>query len=189
MVYDPSSPHYEWKRNVVDEFVDLSNDEIRNELRGRCNNFSVMMAHVVGDFNIGTVVRSLNFLGGREFFYYGKKRFDRRSCVGVHNYTDVNFLDCIEGIVELKKKYSLVGLENNVGRGCLDLRNFDWKLEKDPCIVVGEECRGLDDEILDLCDVLVEIKNFGSVRSLNVGVAAGIAMGDFVGKRNKILNM
>jgi tRNA G18 (ribose-2'-O)-methylase SpoU len=34
-----------------------------------------------------------------------------------------------------------------------------------------------------MCDVLVEIPNFGSVRSMNVGVAASIAMHDHVSKK------
>lgn len=181
MKYDPESPHYAWKRNVIDEFSGLSNEVIKEKLGERCNGFSVMMAHVTGDFNIGTVIRTTNFLGGKEFFYFGKKRFDRRSCVGVHNYTDVNFLNSIDEIVELKKKYSLVGLENNVER-TIPLGKFDWHLEKEPCIVVGEECGGLGEEILNLCDAVVEIPNFGSVRSLNVGVAASVAMYDYVGK-------
>ena len=182
MNYDPNSPLFAWKRNVIDEFKGLTTEEIKSFLDERNNGFSVLMSHVTGDFNIGTVVRSANFHGAKEFFYFGKKRFDKRSCVGVHNYTSVNFLSTLEEVEELKSKYTLVGLENNVKNTVL-IKDFEWKFDKPPCIVVGEECGGIEESLMNSCDFLVEIPNFGSIRSLNVGVAASIAMYDYVMKR------
>ena len=44
------------------------------------------------------------------------------------------------------------------------------------CIVLGNELTGLDSEVLDLCDDAIEIPMYGVKHSLNVGVAAGIAI-------------
>lgn len=182
--YDPNSPFCAWTRNVIDEFKELSNEEIHHRLDERSNGFAVLMVHVTGDFNIGTVVRSANFHGARDFFYYGRRKYDRRGCVGVHNYTKMQFLERFEDIQGLKDKYTLVGLENNIP-GTTSIHDFDWTLPKPPCIVVGEECNGITEDITTLCDVLVEIPNFGSVRSMNVGAAASIAMHDFVSKKKR----
>jgi tRNA G18 (ribose-2'-O)-methylase SpoU len=184
MVYNPDSPFLSWQRNVIDEFKTLSEPEIHQKLKEKSNDFAVLMTHVEGDFNIGTVLRSSNFFGANEFFYWGRKRFDRRSTVGVHNYTPMKFLDNIEQVAGLKRRYTLVGLENNV-RGTISLHKFDWRLEKPPCIVVGEECNGIHEDVIKLCDVLVEIPNFGSVRSLNVGSAATLAMNDYIHKKDQ----
>lgn len=181
MKYDPESPHYAWRRNVVDEFQGLSNDEIVRRLAERSNGFAVLMSHVAGDFNIGSVMRSANFFGAAEFFYFGKKRFDRRAAVGVHNYTPVSFLETRGEVSALAERYTLVALENNV-EGTVPLFRFGWQTPKPPCIVVGEESRGLDADILSLCSATVEIPNFGSVRSVNVSTAAAVAMADFVAK-------
>lgn len=181
MPYNPEDRFCGWQRNVIDEFKDMSMDEINQQLDARSNGFAVLMTHVEKDFNIGTVLRSSNFFGAREFFYWGRKRFDRRSTVGVHNYTQMNFLDSIEQVVELKRRYVLVGLENNVP-GTVSIYKFDWRFEKPPCIVVGEECGGIHADVLSICDRLVEIPNYGSVRSLNVGSAASLAMHDYVAK-------
>ena len=182
MSYDPNSPFCQWTRNVIDEFKDLSNEEIHKKLDDRSNNFAVLMAHVTGDFNIGTVLRSANFHGVRDFFYYGRKKFDRRGCVGVHNYTPMQFLRDPQNILGLKERYTLVGLENNIPR-TISIHQFDWNLDRPPCIVVGEECNWLGDDILGMCDVLLEIPNHGSIRSMNVGVAASIAMHDYVSNK------
>lgn len=49
-------------------------------------------------------------------------------------------------------------------------------------ICLGQESTGLPQEIIEKCHKLVYIPQYGSVRSLNVGTAAGIAMYDFVRK-------
>ena len=69
MTYDPESPFRLWARNVIDEFKPLENEEIRQRLEVRSNGFAVLMTHIEGDFNIGSVMRSANFHGAREFFY------------------------------------------------------------------------------------------------------------------------
>jgi len=181
MAYNPDSPFLSWQRNVIDEYKNLSHDEIKNSLEKKGNGFSVLMTHVEGDFNIGTVMRSANFFGAKEFFYWGKKRFDRRSSVGVHHYTPVHFLDDIKQVQELKDRYTFVGLENNIN-GTISIHDFGWEFHKPPCIIVGEEGRGIHEDVMKLCDVLVEIPNFGSVRSINVGSAASLAMYDYVAK-------
>lgn len=170
-----------WKRNVIDEFKSMPDEEIRHRLRDRCNEFAVLMTHIEGDFNIGTVIRSSNFYGAKEFFYWGKKRFDRRSAVGVHNYTSLRFVESMEDILALKKNYTFVGMENNIPN-TTSLYEFDWSTPKPPCIVVGEENGGIHEDIMKLCDHLVEIPNYGSVRSINVGSAATVAMHSYVSR-------
>ena len=52
-------------------------------------------------------------------------------------------------------------------------------------LIIGEEGVGITPETLELCDNFVFIPQFGSVRSLNAGVASGIIMNDLVTKFNK----
>jgi tRNA G18 (ribose-2'-O)-methylase SpoU len=49
-------------------------------------------------------------------------------------------------------------------------------------MIFGQEQIGIPKKLLDLCDELVYIKQYGSVRSLNVGTASGIAMYDYCSK-------
>lgn len=43
-------------------------------------------------------------------------------------------------------------------------------------LILGNEVQGVQDELLQLCDSFLEIEQFGSKHSLNVAVAAGIAL-------------
>lgn len=48
------------------------------------------------------------------------------------------------------------------------------------CLLVGNEVEGIDDELLALCDDVLEIPQYGTKHSLNVSVAAGIALFELV---------
>jgi len=47
-------------------------------------------------------------------------------------------------------------------------------------MVFGQESIGVTDKAMDLADDVVYIPQFGSTRSLNVGVASGIAMYSYI---------
>ena len=165
--------------NVLDKYKAWTEDLIREDLKKRAFNFAVLMENFVGDFNIGSVLRSCNAFGGKEMFYYGNKHYDRRGTVGTHHYTSMVHVPKRENLIELKKKYTFVALENTVP-GAEVLYDFVWP--SSPLLVVGEEGTGITNDMLSLCDKFVYIPQYGSVRSLNAATAASIAMNDFVSK-------
>lgn len=166
-------------RNVIDEFKGMENEQIRQILHDRSFDFAFAMSHVQGDFNLSTVLRNANAFGAREAFYFGGKRqWDRRGSVGVHNYTFFQHLKTIDELQALKEKYTFVGIDNVANSE--SMYNFEWP--KNPLMIFGEEGCGLSEEILNMCSRIVMIPQYGSVRSLNVGTASGIVMNDFVSK-------
>lgn len=54
------------------------------------------------------------------------------------------------------------------------------------CLVLGNELTGLSKEVIDMCDDAIEIPMFGVKHSLNVSVAAGIAVFEAVRKFNEL---
>ncbi len=166
-------------RNIIDSYRSWTDDLIKEDLQKKAFPYAVLMTHVQGDFNIGTVIRNANAFGAKNVFYYGTRKWDRRGTVGSHIRTPVQYLSSLEEIIELKKEYTLVALEQT--SQAVKLPDFVWPDKF--LLVVGEEGPGIAEECLDLCDLFVEIPMFGSVRSLNVGTASGIAMNDFVSKR------
>ena len=166
-----------WKRNVVDKYKSMTDDKIREDLKQNVNPVAVCMEHWKGDFNISTLIRNANAFNVEKVYYLGKKRIDVRGAVGAHHYMDISYLDdSYSRLVELKNKYTFVAIDNNVDK-THKLREFDWnKLEKPPLILFGEEGCGLTEEVLNLADYRIEIEQYGSVRSLNVGTASGIVL-------------
>lgn len=55
-------------------------------------------------------------------------------------------------------------------------------------IVLGNEVKGVQQEVVDLCDGCIEIPQFGTKHSLNVSVAAGIVIWEFARKISTLIN-
>jgi len=173
--------------NVIDKYkndrlIRWTTELVKKDLQQNSFPIAVLMENFAGDFNIGTVIRNANAFNAKEVFYLGRKHYDRRGTVGTHNYTDITHLSSIEKLSELKERYTLVGLENSVD-GAIAMDKFEWP--SNPLLIIGEEGIGITPETLSLCDSCVYISQYGSVRSLNAGVASGIALNDFVTKHQR----
>ena len=55
-------------------------------------------------------------------------------------------------------------------------------------IVLGNEVKGVQQEVVDLCDGCVEIPQFGTKHSLNVSVAAGIVLWECARQLSPMIN-
>lgn len=174
--YDPNKP-----RNVADYLKWLTDEETEKYLEERKLNFSVLIMNILFDNNAGNIVRSANAFGAREIIFYGHKKFDRRASVGAEFYSRFRHIKFVEDLVELFKKHEIiVGVENT--KDAESLGDFKWNHDKKTLMIFGQESGGIPNEILDKCDSVVAITQRGSVRSLNVAVAAGIAMNDYCEK-------
>lgn len=163
--------------NVHDHYKNLAVDEIAADYLSKAAPAAVAMSHISGDFNFASVVRNANFFGLRQVFYIGGgKKYDRRATVGTHNYIPVQYFEGFdEFFAYIKDLYVPVALENNIAVKTENLFEFNWP--KNPCILVGEEMLGLSLNVLTRCQNVVTIPAYGTVRSINVSTAAGLAMG------------
>jgi len=177
--HTPNPKYTAWERNVIDEYKPLSNEEIVTKVAARRLPFAVLMTHLNIDYNLGAVLRIGNCLGAK-VYYYGQKKWDKRSATGVWNYTPINYLSSLAEVKALKEQYAFVALEQT--KASTFLPRFKWP--KQPLILLGEECSGLQDtpEILELADHFVEIPQRGSVRSMNAATAFAIAAYDYTVK-------
>lgn len=170
-----------WQYNVSDKFKDKTQEEIKQTLKETSHSFAVCFEHVIGDFNMGTGIRNANAFNAKEVFYVGTKKWDRRSAVGVHNYTEVQWISDIEDFKKLKDRYVIVGIDNVPGSVPISTYSFP----ENTLMVFGEEGAGLTPEMQSLCKDIVYIEMFGSVRSLNCGTASGIAMYQYINSQKK----
>ncbi len=170
------------KRNVIDEFKDLPVEEIRSRLDERRNPFASLFLNIQYDINISTMIRTHNAFCGQEIFYIGRRKMNRRGCVGTYLYENItHFSDLEEAKAAISPDYTWVGVDNLPG--ATPLSEFEWPAK--PLLVFGHEQGGLDflPELSYSCKNIVFIPQTGSCRSLNVAVAAGITMFDLANKK------
>jgi tRNA G18 (ribose-2'-O)-methylase SpoU len=60
----------------------------------------------------------------------------------------------------------------------------DFRVDKDEkyCFILGNEVRGVPQELVDDCDGVIEIPQEGTKHSLNIAVATGVVLWDFYQK-------
>lgn len=82
----------------------------------------------------------------------------------------------IQSISKLKQTgYRFIALEK--GENSIELPNY--KFGNKNCLILGNESRGIADDLLELADDLVEIPTFGEPHWFNVSAAATVAMYEF----------
>ena len=161
--------------NVIDELKHMEVSDIKIHYANNCIDAAAAMFHITGDFNLGSLIRSANFFGFAETIYIGGPRsYDRRSTVGTHHYIPTRHIKTTEEFVQyVDGKYSIVCVENNIpdfAHKTVSLfdNNVFFGLKHLPIFVFGEEQRGIDNDMLNLCQGIITIPTYGTVRSINV---------------------
>jgi tRNA G18 (ribose-2'-O)-methylase SpoU len=161
-------------RNVIDHYAYWRTEAIKAELNTRRHPFGILISNLQNDFNIGTVIRSANAFLAREVIICGRKKYDRRGTVGTHHYENLRWVK-EEDVAALGYHYNLVAIDNV--DGAEPIETFKWPTN--PLMLFGQEQGGLPSSLLSIAAHKVYIRQYGSVRSLNVGSAASIAMYDW----------
>ncbi len=177
----PTDPHYDAqlladgdRRNVVDRYRYWSREAIVADLDKRRHDFHVAIENWQHDFNIGTVVRNANAFLAREVHIVGRRRWNRRGAMVTDRYQHVRHHAEVAELVSWARDAGLVivGLDNVPDAVPLETT----PLPRHCMMLFGQEGPGLSDAALASCDRIYSIAQFGSTRSINAGVASGIAM-------------
>ena len=169
-------------RNLRDEYKGLSNEAVKNSLDERRVDLEIAIENVDHDFNVGTIVRSANNFNLKLVHIIGKKKYNRRGAMCTDKYLEIRYWPDLEGFLfdQRNRGRELVAIENNTKRA---LPMGDKKFTQYTTLIFGSEGNGISSGLLEMADDVRYIESFGSTRSLNVGVAAGVAMYEWIRQR------
>ena len=160
-------------RNLIDEYKGMTNEQVFDALDKKRNDLEIAIENVEHDFNIGTIVRNANSFNVRKVHIIGKKKYNRRGAMCTDKYLEVVHHATLEEFYATQKGRELVAIENNVDRA---MPLSSKKFVQPTTLIFGSEGQGISKELLEKADDVRFIESFGSTRSVNVGVASGIAM-------------
>lgn len=171
-------------RNVIDKYKGLSVEEIKKDLETSRHNFHIAIENFQHDFNIGTIARNANAFNAAGIHIIGKRHWNRRGAMKTETYMNVLHHKNVQDFVNWAKENNLriIAIDNQ--KGAKNLNNT--QLSKGSVLVFGNESDGLSEEMVGACEEMIAIEQFGSTRSVNVGVASGILMYEFV-RRNYLV--
>jgi len=171
---DPDLLTHGDRRNVVDRYRYWRLDAIVADLDTRRHEFAVAIENWQHDSNIGTVVRTANAFLAREVIIVGRRRWNRRGAMVTDRYQHVGHVGSPTELVAYAEAhgYTIVGVDNLPGAVPIET----IALPRNALLLFGQESVGLSDEARAAARLVCSIAQYGSTRSINAGVAAGIAM-------------
>jgi tRNA G18 (ribose-2'-O)-methylase SpoU len=172
--YDPVLLAEGDRRNVIDRYRYWRHDAIVADLDTRRHVFHVAIENWRHDLNIGTVVRNANAFLAAEVHVIGRRRWNRRGAMVTDRYQHLRYHETIESFLGWAgaKGLPVIGIDNLPGARALEPVRLPLR-----CVLLfGQEGPGLSEAARTGCAEVLYIPQYGSTRSINAGVASGIAM-------------
>lgn len=172
--YDPVLLRDGDRRNVADRYRWWRHDRIVADLAATAHPFHVAIENWRHDSNIGTVVRNANAFGAAGVHVVGRRSWNRRGAMVTDRYMAVHHHDDAEALARWAEGegLALVGIDNLPGSVSL----FDHPPPERCVLLLGQEGPGLSEGARRAVSAILHIPQHGSTRSINAGVASGIAM-------------
>jgi tRNA G18 (ribose-2'-O)-methylase SpoU len=172
--YDPELLRNGDRRNVADRYRYWTLAAIVADLDTRRHPFAVAIENWQHDANIGTVVRTANAFLANEILIVGRRRWNRRGAMVTDRYQHVRHVPDVPALLDYAGSagYQMVAIDNTAGARPLESAD----LPRRALFLFGQEGPGLSEPARAGAALTLSIAQFGSTRSINAGVAAGIAM-------------
>ena len=147
---------------------------------------TIILDNVRSLYNVGSVFRTSDAFRVERIILCGITATPQNSLVEIHKTAlgaeeSVEWLysdDCVSVVKELNEKgYVTVAVEQVEGSDKLD----SFSVEPGRCyaLVLGNEVKGVNQKVVDICQKCLEIPQYGTKHSLNVSVTAGLVIWEF----------
>ncbi len=148
----------------------------------------VVLDNVRSLFNVGSVFRTSDAFLIEEIFLCGITSTPphteiHKTALGAENTVKWRYFQKTEDAVSYLKNenWSVVAIEQVEGSTMLS--DFDFNANKKLAFVFGNEVKGVQQSVVNLCENCIEIPQFGTKHSLNISVTAGIVIWEFAKNR------
>ena len=170
-------------RNVLDIYRYWKMEAIVADLDIRRHTFHVAIENWQHDLNIGSIVRTANAFLAAEVHIIGNRRWNHRGAMVTDRYQHVRHHPTVEDFVEWCKTggdngepLPIIAIDNVPG--CKKIE--EYPLPENCVLLFGQEGPGLSGAAIESSEVVLEITQFGSTRSINASAAAAITMHQWV---------
>jgi len=172
--YDPELLANGDRRNVLDHYRYWKVSSIVEDLNTKRHGLHIAIENWQHDLNIGSIVRTANAFNVSGVHIVGKRDWNRRGAMVTDRYLTVHHHPTVADFAIWCKENNLpiIGIDNVEGSKKLEGAQLPAK-----CVLLfGQEGAGMSEEGIAACEVLYEIAQYGSTRSMNASAAGAIAM-------------
>jgi tRNA G18 (ribose-2'-O)-methylase SpoU len=187
----PDDPRYDREllvngdsRNVVDAYRYWTREAVIADIDERRHPFHVAIENFGNDANIGGVVRTANAFAVDTVHIVGRRRWNRRGAMVTDRYQRLRHHDTTADLLAFAADAGLEVIAVDNVPGAVRLERVS--LPRDCLLIFGQEGPGITDEARLGAAKTVSIAQFGSTRSINAAVAAGIAMHTWIAQHGDL---
>jgi len=155
------------------------------------NEIYIILDNVLDTYNIGAIFRLADAVAAKRVIICGQSETPpnhriKKASINTTEVVEWSYCEsAVKAINDLRGEVldiQVVAVELNENSVPYD--NFDYQLPV--ALVVGHESDGISQEVLDICDGIVELPMFGINISLNVMVSLGIVLYKVIEKSTRI---
>jgi predicted RNase H-like nuclease/tRNA(Leu) C34 or U34 (ribose-2'-O)-methylase TrmL len=176
--WDPELLAHGDTRNVIDRYRYWRVEAIVADLDTRRHRFAVAIENWQHDMNIGSIVRTANAFAAETVHIVGRRRWNRRGAMVTDRYQHVQHHEDVAALLgwAAERNLPVIAVDNVPGSVPVDAAELPER-----CVFLfGQEGPGLTAEALAGADAVVEIRQFGSTRSINASAAAAVVMHEWI---------
>lgn len=147
----------------------------------------VVLDNVRSLYNVGAVFRTCDAFRIKALYLCGitgtppGKEISKTALGATETVAWKYFADTVDAVMELKRSGCKIYAVEQAS-GSIKADQAALKNDKTTAIVFGNEVKGVDQRVMDMCDAAIEIPQAGSKHSLNIAVSAGIVCWEFFKK-------
>lgn len=147
----------------------------------------VVLDNVRSLHNVGSIFRSSDAFRVESIYLCGITAVPpqpeiHKTALGAEETVEWKYYEHTQDAVHELKNDGVEVLAIEQVEGSIMLQNFIPESNKKYAIIFGNEVKGVQQEVVNMCDNCIEIPQFGTKHSLNVSVTAGILIWEFASK-------
>ncbi|MGI6339029.1 MAG: RNA methyltransferase [Bacteroidales bacterium] len=162
----------------------LTVDQYRNAEK---SSIIIILDNIRSQYNTGSVFRTADAFAVRKIYLCGitgqpPAREIMKTALGATESVEWSyFKDTCDAIREVRMEGYIIAAVEQV-EGSIELGKFLPGKEGKYALVFGHEINGVDQRVIDCCDLCIEIPQFGTKHSFNIAVSAGIVLWELTKK-------
>jgi 23S rRNA (guanosine2251-2'-O)-methyltransferase len=153
--------------------------------------FVIVLDNVRSQSNVGSIFRTADAFLTEAVYLCGitatppHREIQKTALGATESVAWKYFTRTSDAIKELRNSgFRIIGIEQTVGS--VELQEMVINKGARYALIFGHEVNGVDQEVLDLCDMSVEIPQFGMKHSFNIAISVGIVLWELNNKSRDI---
>lgn len=147
----------------------------------------IVLDNIRSSHNVGAIFRTADAFLIEKIYLCGitakpPHKDIRKTALGATESVDWEYVKDTKSLIQQLKDRPLELIAIEQAERSVKLDEYQPQGNKKTVMVFGNEVKGVSQDVVDLCDKVVEIPQFGTKHSLNISVSAGVCIWDYFSK-------